>query len=114
MIPTEVPSDSDMHEVGRSELVGRWTILVEISSEFQGAVGAYALLGILFPCILIASAIFGWTSQEQAFWLLLWAAIIFVGCMSISLYTLIWYFWARKRERAIYDLMRKQDRDNDI
>ena len=114
MIPTEVPSDLDVREVSREELSGRWTILVDISSDFQGAAGAYAVVGFVFPSILIASVIFGWTDHNHAFWWLLLAAAIFIGCLAISLYSLVWYIWARKRERLIYGLLRKYDGEGDI
>lgn len=62
MIPTEVLSDLDIDEIDRAELTGRWSVLVDLVGEFQGAYGAYFVLGLLVPGMFI---VFVSYSQRQ-------------------------------------------------
>ena len=100
MLPGQVPSDLDLHEIDRGEAAGRHAILSDLYGEFQGAALGYALLAVLIPGLLVASAHFGWTNNSPNL-LHLIAAIAFVALTTIAVYAWAWFFWTRRRLRAV-------------
>ncbi len=54
MWPGEVASDLDVNEETHDNLAGRWSILVDLYVEFQGAFGAYLIMALLIPGLMIA------------------------------------------------------------
>lgn len=105
MVPGQVPSDFDLQDANADEAAGRHAILVDLYSEFQGAAGAYAALGVLLPLLGGASVLFEWTERSPEV-LFLIGAVLFVAMMSIALYSLVWFLWARKRLKAVEEHMR--------
>ena len=100
-------SDLDIEEESHDRLAGRWTILVDLYSEFQGECGAYFFLAFLIPGLLVASVFFEWMPRPGL--TLTIAAVVFFACITVSLHAYIWYRWVKKRERKTYDLMQKKD-----
>ena len=103
MLPGEVPSDLDVEDENHDSLVGRWTILVDLQAEFGGAFRAYLLFAFLIPGLLFASAYFGWTDRPSI--TLAAAFVVFVVLLTVSLYSFVWYRWAKKRQAKTYQLM---------
>lgn len=103
MWPGEVPSDFEIEEESHDRLAGRWTILVDLYSEFQGECGAYLFLAFLIPGLLVASVFFEWTQRPLL--TLAIAAVVFIICITVSLHAYIWFRWVKKRERNAFGLM---------
>ncbi len=105
--PGEVPSDLDVDEENRDHLVGRWSILLDLYADFQGACGAYLLVAFLIPGLMVVSVVFEWTERPDV--TLAIAAVVFTACISISLYSYIWFRWAKKRVNKVRALMDRID-----
>ena len=106
MCPGEVPSDLDIEEENHDRLAGRWTILVDLYSKFQGECGAYLFFAFLIPGLLVVSVFFEWTKRPEL--TLAIAAVVFIVCITVSLRAYIWFRWVKKRERNAYTLMQKK------
>lgn len=109
MWPSEVPSDIGLQEESREHLSGRWSLLVDLCSEFQGASGAYMFLAFLVPIVASVLIYFCWTDRP-----LLWlsvATLSFVAFASISAFSFIFYRWAKSRERLAWELMNSRSDD---
>ena len=109
MWPGEVPSDLDIEEANHDRLAGRWAILIDLCSEFQGEFGAYLVFAFLIPGLLVAMVIFEGT--ERPVLTLAIAAVTFIVCITVSLHAFIWFRWAKKREREAYDLIHKKSQE---
>ena len=107
MMPSsEWLSDLDVEEESLEALGGRWSILLDLYIEFQGAVGAYALFAVLLPGLIVASVFFGWGwGASKPGLMLLVALISFTVLVTISLYSWIWYRCVRRRYRRVKELM---------
>ena len=104
-MPGQVPGDLDDDE-SSDYFSGKEPLLIDLYSEFQGLYGARLFIAFLFPGIMVASVIFEWASRPEL--ALLGAAAIFIACISISFYSLIWFLWVKKRLRIAEDMMRKK------
>ncbi len=112
MLPGQVPSDLDLHEIDRGEAAGRHAILSDLYGEFQGAALGYALLAVLIPGLLVTSAHYGWSDSSPDF-LHLIAVIAFVTLTAIAVYAWAWFFWTRRRLRAVRKRMNQIRADMD-
>jgi len=107
MFPSSVPSDSEIDEMSPEELGSRWSILLDLYNEFQGAAIAYAVMALLLPALVIASIVFGWYAKYSTARLIA-AGFLFVGFVSISLYSWVWFFWVRRRLKRVEKNLRMQ------
>lgn len=103
MWPGTVSSDLDVHEVSIGDLFGRWTILVDVRAEFQGAAGAYGLLAIVVAILTAAGVQLGWVENTGRAVSI--AAVAFVIFSTVSLYSLLWFYWANKRSKRVWTLL---------
>jgi hypothetical protein len=110
MWPSEVPSDFDVDEASREALEARWGLLLDLHNDFQGSAFAYAIFAVLLPGLGFASIYFEWSGgvDDPAIQLLISVAL-FVSLGSISLYSLVWYFWEKKRLKRVEKLMGMND-----
>jgi hypothetical protein len=106
MLPGQIDSDDDVETASHAELSGRWSLLIDLQREFGGAFGAYLIFAILWPGGLVAYTVFG--SPDNPTRILFGAALIFIVCLTISLYTLWWYVWAKRREAKTFELMQRR------
>lgn len=106
MLPGRVTSDFGVQDENHDQLSGRWVILSDMCSEFSGAFGVALIAALGAPGLLLGVVFLGWTSQPA--YLLFLAATLFVVFITISLYALVWYRWACKREAEAYRLMLKR------
>jgi hypothetical protein len=106
MWPGEVASDLDIEEENHDNLAGRWSILVDLYVEFQGECGAYLIMALLIPGLLVASVFFEWTQRPEL--TITIAAVIFIVCITVSLHAYLWFRWVKKRERQAFALMQKE------
>lgn len=106
MWPAEVPSDSDVHEIGYEELVQRSYILSDIRSEFQGAAWADAFVAIVLCGSFMTALLFGWAPPRP---ILSSATVFFVtsACIGIACNSFLWLHWANKRLKTV-DLLKKR------
>jgi hypothetical protein len=109
MLPGKVLSDNDDGKEAHAYYAGRWTLLSDLQREFGGLFGAYLFLAFLFPGALIASVFFEWV--ERPGMTLVFAATLFVALLSISLFSLAWYRWAKKREQRAFEMMQQKGRE---
>jgi hypothetical protein len=98
-----VTSDFGVEEANHDKLAGRSAILSDICSEFSSAFGVCLIIALGAPGLLLGVVFFEWTSQPA--YLLFVAATLFVVFITISLYALVWFRWAERREAEIYELM---------
>lgn len=105
MLPGEVPSDLDEDET-HDHLAGRWSLLVDLRAEFQGALGAWLIAAFLFPGFLVGATI--WGEHEDPGLALLVAGIIFIVCATIAAYSGWWFVWTARRERRTFELMQRR------
>ncbi len=101
----EIPSDIDVERETAEHLGGRYTILSDLCSEFQGAVGAFALIGVVLPGVMLGGVIFGWISDQHELRAILGAAAFFIACMTLSINSWIWLRWLRRRKRFVHALI---------
>lgn len=106
MLPGRVDSDEDMETGSHAELSGRWSLLVDLHREFQGAFGAFLIFAIILPGGLIADVI--WGSPDNPDLVLVGAAISFVVCLTISLYALWWSVRVKRREEKTFQMMQRR------
>ncbi len=106
MLPGHIDSDDDLETDSHAELAGRWSLLVDLRAEFGGAFGAYLIFAVLLPGALVAYGM--WGSPDDPASLLLGAAVIFIVCLSISLYTCVWFVWAKRREEKTFAMMQRR------
>lgn len=114
MLPSEIPSDLTDGEESHDYYAGRWSLLVDLQAEFVGKFGAYLILALLVPSVLVVFVIGDWTDAPDR--TLIFAALAFIALGAISGYSFIWYRWAKKRERIAFQMMqaaakREQDRE---
>lgn len=103
MLPGRVDTDDDVETDSHAQLSGRWSLLVDLHREFQGAFGAYLFFAIILPGGLIADVI--WGSPDNPDLVLIGAAISFTICLTISLYALWWSVWVKRREEKTFKMM---------
>ena len=103
MLPGRVDTDDDVETDSHARLSGRWSLLVDLHREFQGAFGAFLIIAIILPGCLIANVI--WGSPDNPDLVLIGAAISFIICLTISLYTLWWCVWVKRREEKTFKMM---------
>ena len=101
----EIPSDIDVDRETAEHLGGRYTILSDLCSEHQGAVGGCALLAVVVPGLLLAGVIFGWISDQRELRAILGAAVLFIVFATLSVHSWIWLRWLRRRERLVHALI---------
>ena len=111
MWPGEVPSDLDYEEKNHDQLAGRWRILVDLYSEFQGECGAFLIFAFLIPGLMVASVVFEWIKRPDL--MLAIAAAVFVVCITVSLHAYLWFRWVRKRVRRVRELMDRIDYEDE-
>ena len=103
MLPGHVDTDDDVETDSHAQLSGRWSLLVDLHREFQGAFGAYLFFAIILPGGLIANVI--WGSPDNPDLVLIGATISFTICLTISLYALWWSVWVKRREEKTFKMM---------
>lgn len=103
MLLGEALGEIDGEERSHDFYAGEWFILSDLYGHFQGAFGGCLLLAFLIPGGMVASTIFGWTKHPEL--TLLGSAIVFVACIAISLHSLAWFIWVKRRERLAFAAM---------
>ena len=106
MLPGRIDSDEDLETDSHAQLSGRWSLLVDLQREFGGAFGAFLIIAIVLPGGLVANV--AWGSPDNPDLVLVGAAISFVVCLTISLYALWWYVWAKRREEKTFQMMQRR------
>jgi hypothetical protein len=106
MLPGHINSDDDLETASHAGLSARWSLLVDLQAEFGGAFVAYLLLAFVVPCSLLAYVM--WGSPASPYGVIVGAAVIFSVCLTISLYSLWWYVWAKRREERAFKLMQQR------
>lgn len=108
MWPSEVPSDTDVEDRNNDQLAQRWSLFIDLHSEFQGAAGAYGLVALGIPAVTGFALWWGWAPEYP----LLSAVLITIGfgaALGVSLYSWIWVRWLKRRIDLIDTLL---DRPN--
>lgn len=101
----EVPSDLDDGTESHDYWAGKWSVFSDIHGIFGGSFGLFLVLTLLVPGAMLASVFFDWTEQPDM--VLLGAALVFVVCLTLSLHSLAWYVWAKRRERLAFETMQR-------
>ena len=108
--PSWVPSDMDVDTASFTELAGRRAMLLDLYGEFQGEAGAYAFFAVLLPALSMASIYFNWDEGYPATTVII-ALAMFVGLGAVSLHSLVWFLWVRRRLRRVEKLMNTPEAD---
>ncbi|RAK29156.1 hypothetical protein C7374_105207 [Falsochrobactrum ovis] len=115
MIPTEVPSDTDVNDICRDELIGRYHILGDLLGEFDGAAFAYLLFSAIIPIFIFVCYITGVINQEINLFGSIIVYTIIVSLLSISIYSFIWRRWINRRikiiDKRLKDILDQSDCD---
>ena len=101
----EVPSDLDDATESHDYWAGKWTVFSDIYGVFGGSFGLFLILSLLLPGAMVASVLFGWAERPEM--ALLGAGLVFVVCLTLSLHSLAWYVWAKRRERIAFVTMQQ-------
>jgi hypothetical protein len=107
--PGRILSDDDDGSNGHAYYSGRWTLLLDLLTEFEGAFGAYLLFAFIIPGGMLASIYF--EKIENPDLMLVGAGAVFISLLSISAYTFVWYLWAKKRERLAFKTMQRRENE---
>lgn len=112
MVPTKVLSDDNFDNLSREQLHARWTLLVDLRSEFQGSWGAYFFIAVLITVAVGAGAFFGLEGFKNPS--ILSVALLYglvVALLTVSLYSYVWFRWIDKRFRRVNERLDKMRRE---
>lgn len=101
----EVPSDLDDGTESHDYWAGKWTVFSDIYGVFGGSFGLFLVLSLLVPCAMVASVFFEWAARPEM--TLFGAGVVFIVCLALSLHSLAWYIWAKRRERIAFETMQQ-------
>lgn len=94
-------SDSDVEHMDEGGQENRLSILADLEGEFQGFAFGSGFYAALIPILITLAFVFDWTPESHRLWVLFGSAILFVGCVSICLFSIYWRSRFRHRIAAI-------------
>ncbi len=106
--PSWVPSDMDVDTASFTELAGRRAMLLDLYGEFRGQASAYALFAVLLPILSMASSYF---YEANSTFRMFIALAFSIGLGAVSLHSLVWFLWARRRLKHVEKLMDTPETD---
>lgn len=101
-----VPSDLEIAEASSDELGYGWSLLIDLRGEFQGSALAFSGLAFIVPILCVLSVVFEWVDRSELVQLGIGGAAT-VACIAVAVHSWIWFFWCRRRLRAVDERMRK-------